>query len=105
MTNFKETLPQVRVIRKTRKKRAVSQDRLTNADEKQILCTIKKILEHNLKNISVNIEDFRAHLDDLNKELDYYKDLIESVRKDAILMSNMIKHLSSENIKMKNNEH
>lgn len=107
MTNFKETLPQIKVIRKTKvtKKSAVSHDKIDDADEKQILCTIKKMLEHDLEITSENIEAFKAHLDELNKELDYYKNLIEVARKDAIFMDHKIKLLNSENIKMKKDEH
>jgi hypothetical protein len=105
MTNFKETLPQIKVVRKTRAKTAVSHELLDNVDEKQVLCTIKKILEKNIENASKNIEVFRGHLEELNKELDYYKGLVEVSRKDAVFMKNKIEYLTSENIKMKKNEH
>ncbi|MGC8496653.1 MAG: hypothetical protein ACP5NL_01440 [Thermoplasmata archaeon] len=106
MTNFKETLPQIKVVRKNRtaKKIAIGHDELEKADEKQVLCTIKKILDSDLEKTNANAEELKAHLDELNKELDYYRDLIESARKDATLMNNKIKFLSSENIRMKKDE-
>lgn len=104
MTDFKKTMPQIKVITKSKrsvKKATNKSDVLDNIDEKQVLCTIKKILEQELNTTDAVMEEFKTHKNELTTELNYYENSIIAAKQDSTIMKNVIGRLSSENMKLK----